>query len=254
MRSHFRKTSRIGSFIYGLTLPLQSFTLLLKHSKLLFFCCLPFLVTLTAYALMFVKAQGLLKEFTAHTFSLWGLNPESSLAGLFLFLSKLMFLLLGAISFSFVGNIITWPLNDFIAESTESYCSPPLPPVPSIRVINRIKIIGIDLIKSIFVATLSCVSLLLSLLPFLNFLAILLAILLLSFQFISYPQTRRGEGIFEGIRFLFKHFYACLGFGAGIAFLFSIPFLSCFFLPLAVTGGTLLYARTKGSSYLPVLQ
>jgi uncharacterized protein involved in cysteine biosynthesis len=74
--------------------------------------------------------------------------------------------------------------------------------------------------------------------------AFAVAFLLVMFHYI-YPQTRRGLGFRYGLGFLWRHAYACLGFGASISFLFAIPFASSFALPLAVVGGTLLVARAQ---------
>ena len=74
--------------------------------------------------------------------------------------------------------------------------------------------------------------------------AIVLALLLLTFQYVSYPQTRRGENLGTSLAFLGRHFWACLGWGASMTVLFMIPLLSAFMLPIAVVGGTLLYARS----------
>ncbi|MCR4313075.1 MAG: hypothetical protein NUV58_02410, partial [Candidatus Roizmanbacteria bacterium] len=77
---------------------------------------------------------------------------------------------------------------------------------------------------------------------------------LVTFQYISYPQTRRDVGIRQGAKFLWHHIYACTGFGSIFLLLFAIPFLSSFVLPLAVIGGTLLAARAPGSPQLSPLK
>ena len=51
---------------------------------------------------------------------------------------------------------------------------------------------------------------------------------LLCFQYLSYPQARRGLGIFKSIAFLFKFPFACLGFGGAVSLLFAIPLISSF--------------------------
>ncbi len=74
--------------------------------------------------------------------------------------------------------------------------------------------------------------------------------LLVTFQFVSFPQTRRGEGVLDGIRFLGRNFWVSLGFGMSIAFLFALPLVSTLALPIAVVGGTLLYAHARQGAKL----
>ncbi|MCC7443144.1 MAG: hypothetical protein IT285_16045, partial [Bdellovibrionales bacterium] len=58
----------------------------------------------------------------------------------------------------------------------------------------------------------------------------------------------RGVALGEGLRFLARHFFACVGHGATLTVLFAVPFLGSFVLPIAVVGGTLLVARAPGSA------
>jgi uncharacterized protein involved in cysteine biosynthesis len=249
-----QKVSRIGSLVYGFTLPFQCISLIFAKPKLLLWSVLPVILTAVSYGFIYVKTQDFIRDFTTQILSHWGLNPEGWIAATFILLSKILLFILGALTFSLFSNIIACPLNDFLAEETERYTSPALDAVHNRRISFRIKVIGIDLIKTTFAAFVQCLSLFISWLPLVNVVAILLTILLLTFQFVSYPQTRRGEGVYDGIRFIFSHLYSCLGFGAAVVLVFSIPFLSCLFLPLAVTGGTLLYGRSRGSATLPALR
>jgi uncharacterized protein involved in cysteine biosynthesis len=109
----------------------------------------------------------------------------------------------------------------------------------------KLRLILIDLGKSVAAAVATFGAILLSWVPVLNFAAFALAFLLVCFQYISYPQTRRGQGIREGLKFLLHHPFACLGFGASLTFLFSIPLVSSLCFPMAVVGGTLLVARSQ---------
>ena len=110
--------------------------------------------------------------------------------------------------------------------------------------------IFIDIVKSIASAGVGIIALLLSWVPIVNIFAFALAFLLVAFQYISYPQTRRGIGLIDGAGFLRRHFFASVGFGTTVTILYMIPFLSSFMLPLAVVGGTLLVARAGGSPAL----
>ncbi len=101
--------------------------------------------------------------------------------------------------------------------------------------------------KAVAATCVTIMALIFSWIPVLNLFAFALAFLLITFQYISYPQTRRGIGFREGARFLRLHPFACLGFGLSVSFLFAIPVVSAFVLPVAVVGGTLLVARAPGN-------
>ncbi len=127
-------------------------------------------------------------------------------------------------------------------------------PVPPQPLFKKLRLLGLDMVKSVAATGAGLVALMLSWMPVVNFLALLMTFLLFCFQYISYPQTRRGLGVDEGFRFLWNHLYACLGFGAVISILFAIPIFSSFCLPLAVVGGTLLVARAPGAAGIPGLR
>jgi len=163
----------------------------------------------------------------------------------------------GVLAFTFIAGIAALPFNDGLAELTETRATPPLAPIARVSWSGKARLLAIDLFKTLCALFMSFFALVFSWIPGLNLIGIVLAFLLISFQFLSYPQTRRGEGVREGVIFLFAHFWACLGFGMSFAFLFALPVVSSLALPLAVVGGTLLYARSaksriNGRQNLPV--
>jgi CysZ protein len=157
-------------------------------------------------------------------------------------------------TFSFATSIVACPFNDVLAERTEKLSTPLMKVVTHQTFLFKLKILGIDLLKSIATLVTGVFILLLSWIPGVNILALPIGCALFCFQYISYPQTRRGIGMLGGVAFIARHFYSSLGFGASVAFLFSIPLLSLFALPLAVVGGTLLVARANGDDTLPALR
>jgi uncharacterized protein involved in cysteine biosynthesis len=237
---------RIKSFWYGLTLPIYAFTRIISKPKLIFWSILPIFVTLVLYSVLFSELQNQARLAVQNSLVPLGLDPHGWLISILLISAKILLFFIGAFTFSMAANLVSCPFNDFLAEQTEAYATPPLLKVASSSITYRARLITLDLFRTLLAAGISLLALFFSWVPFLNFLALLLAFLDISFQFISYPQTRRGQGIGEGLHFLWKHTYACLGFGAIFTFLFSIPILSCLCLPLAVVGGTLLVARAQG--------
>lgn len=235
--------SRIRSFFFGLTLPAQAIKLILSKPKLLLLCIIPIVITLCLYGFVFSAFQERAHTLLYQYFYGWGLNPEGWLGTVILFFSKILLLLFGALTFSIVANIASCPFNDFLAEKTEAFALPSLPKVGYQSFSFRVKIQGLDLLKSVVATVSNLIAILLSWVPVVNVCALILSCLLITFQFTSYPQTRRGQGIRVSLLFIWRHLFACLGFGLSFLLLFAVPLLSCFFLPLAVVGGTLLVAR-----------
>ena len=239
---------RIRSFLIGLTVPFNALGLIASHPTLLFWSILPAGITLGLYLYVFSALQTAFRSGILEALSRSGLSPESWLAWVLLLLGKLAVLIFGALTFSFMAGIIASPFNDFLAERTERRMIPPIsPPAQVIPLVSRaqLRIIAIDIMKTLAASGASLIAILLSWVPIVNILAAVMAFLLVSFQFISYPQTRRGLGVKDGLKFIWKHKFACTGFGLVLSTFFSIPFVASFFLPLAVVGGTLLVGRAQ---------
>jgi CysZ protein len=238
-------TLRLNSFLYGLTLPILAFKKIISQPKLVFWSLLPIGITLGFYHLFVSEMQNQMRALVGRSMAIWGMDPQGWLAFFLLLLSKLLLLFVSALTFSFVATIVACPFNDFLAEQSESCAVPPLSKVGRRTLSEKLRLLGLDLLRSLLATGVNLVALLFSWVPFLNFLALLITFLVISFQFTSYPQTRRGLGMAEGVAFLWRHTYACLGFGAVFTLLFTFPILSSVCLPLAVVGGTLLVARAQ---------
>jgi len=249
MNALFQLTIRIKSFLFGVTLPVRSFKLILSKPKLLTLSIAPVSITAVLYFFVIRSINSELKEILLHYLSLWGLDPNALTASMVVVLVKIIVVMVAALTFSFFANLVSVPFNDFLAEAAENHALPKLPETPQMHFFLRIKFIGIDGIKTIAAAFASLFALLGSWIPLVNVLAILVAMLLVSFQYLSYPQTRRGEGLAEGIRYLWQHKYSSLGFGFVTSALYAIPLISVFMLPLAVIGGTLLVAKAQEENF-----
>jgi len=68
----------------------------------------------------------------------------------------------------------------------------------------------------------------------------LLTIIFFAVDYTDWPLARRGRGVRERSRIIRKHFVRMLGLGTGVWLFVFIPFVGLFFMPAAVTGGTLL--------------
>jgi CysZ protein len=243
------KFPRFQSLWYGITLPLRAGRLIVSSGRLIALSLLPVTLTLALYGFVVLRVQDLARAAINERLMVWGWDPHGWGAWGLAILANLILLIVGAFTFSAVASIIASPFNDFLAEATERHAEPPLPAVPPMGLAAKAELIVIDLGKTIAAGIAMIVAILLSWIPFVNVVAFALAFMLVSFQYISYPQTRRGHGLGYGLKFLVHHPWASLGFGAALTFFFAIPLLSSLMLPLAVVGGTLLVARAQGGQF-----
>lgn len=211
-------------------------------------------LTLALYSVLIGALQDRARELFLAYFQTWGWNPESWAAGLVLLFTKVLLFVIGGLTFSVVASIIASPFNDLLAEATEPWCVPRLPPVSETSWQDKLRLIGIDVTKSLAATVALILAVVTSWIPIVNAVSFAAAMLLMTFQFISYPQTRRGVRLRQGVAFLWRHLFACVGFGASLTFLFALPVISSVALPLAVVGGTLLVARAPGDHDQPPLK
>ncbi len=238
-------TSHFESFLFGFTLPFQSFGLIVRRPKLLAWSIIPILITVFFYVYLIAYVQSGAAQILSNALASHGINPEGWFAHLVIFLIKILAFIISIITFSFVSSAVACPFNDFLAEASEGYTSPPLARIPSQGWLQKGRLIALDLFKTGIATALNLIALLVSWIPLINILALIATFLIISFQFLSYPQTRRGQGVREGALFIVRNFFACVGFGASVSLLFAIPILSSLSLPLAVVGGTLLFAKSS---------
>ena len=245
---------RIRSFWFGLTLPYKAARIILTNRPLLFWSVLPIILTFVLYIYGISALQeyaiGLLQSHIVE----WGFSPGSVIGWSFVFFGKVFLWVVAALTFAFASSIVASPFNDYLAERSEQFAYPPLPPVINKSLKQQVKLVGIDLFKTVAATFAAIFAILFIWVPILNLIAFIIAFLLVTFQYISYPQTRRAIGLKMGARFLWDHIFACTGFGATLTFLFAIPFFASLILPIAVVGGTLLVARASGSSQIAALK
>lgn len=230
----------LGNFITGARTPFLAARMILRNRKLFLLSLLPVIVTSLLYIWGFLGLQASIQDWLFQTLGSHGW--QSWIITVISWLSKLLVLLVGAITFTFAAGIISAPFNDFLAEAAERHTQPALPVVPSPGFGGRVQLIGLDIVKTLAGLGFTVVGFLLSLVPVLNILGFLVIVLVMTFNFVSYAQTRRGLGLYGAVRFLFRNFALCVGFGIVITLAFSIPIFSILVLPIAVVGGTQLVA------------
>ncbi len=245
---------RTRSLWFGLTLPYRALRLIFVNKSLLFWSILPLVLTFILFIYGISQLQDWAVALLQESVAGLGFGPDSWIGWFFVLSGKMILWMVAALTFIFTSSIVASPFNDVLAERSEKFTEIPLPPVTKKSLKQNIQLIGIDLFKTVTAFIAAVFAIIFCWIPVVNIFAFILAFLLVTFQYISYPQTRRSIGLREGAKFLWHHIYACTGFGAILSFLFAIPFLSCFVLPIAVVGGTLLAARAPGSSQLSPLK
>ena len=154
--------------------------------------------------------------------------------------------------FSWVFILISIPFSDPLAEETEKILGiHPSIRNPEERSVSFFKMLVIDFMKTLFVIFLQIGVLMTTLLffwmPGVQIIAFIINAWLLAFQFLSYPQTRRGLGVFQSFKILGGRPMIVWTFGAVASAFYFVPYVSAFLTPLAVVAGTVLYARLESA-------
>jgi uncharacterized protein involved in cysteine biosynthesis len=174
----------------------------------------------------------------------WGLSPVGWQAVVLDIATRVVLLIASALTFVIASTIIASPFNDWLAERTERVLGMAPPPVQGSKIAHTFRLMGIDISKTLAAGGAGLGALLLFWIPGVNAVAFFSSLLLLTFQYVSYPQTRRSIRLGQGLRYLLRYPFACCGFGLTLSFLFSLPIVAGVILPLAVIGGTVLYHRS----------
>jgi uncharacterized protein involved in cysteine biosynthesis len=237
---------RVNSFFYGLTLPIKAAKLIKSQRALVIWAILPIGITFILYYFLIQGLQDTANDYMKGLYVSLGWDTKGWMVWFASIFATIIIWIIAALTFAFSSSILASPFNDILAEKTERHTDPPMTPVGKQGLKQQIHLIGIDLVKTIASAIVGFFAIIVSWIPIVNLLSFTLVFLLVCFQYISYPQTRRDVPLRDGFNFLRQYFFACLGFGISITFLFAIPFVSSFVLPLAVVSGTLLVGKALG--------
>ncbi len=159
--------------------------------------------------------------------------------------------ILGALLTAWLSTLVAIPFLDWLAERSERFAEPPLAPTPALQGWwsrahwRRLKL---DFWKTVTGLLVSLLGVLFSAIPVVGIAGPVILSLGLTLQFVGYAQTRRDEGVLQSLLFVARHPALSLGFGLVLLVAFAVPFFSALMLPVAVVGGTLLYAQASGSS------
>jgi len=230
----------IRRFFSGVFIPFRALKLIVSHFDLFFLSLLPALLTTAIYTLLFSKVHRLIVDFQ----NSMATNIPEFMKSAFFGLTHLILGLVAAITFSFVVTLVAVPFNDFLARQTEKKLK--MNDLPKATWTLTLRLIWIDAAKTALAGGLGFLFLIFSWIPIINILTGIGSCLLITFQYLTYPQTRRLETMGDAFTFIVSNFAPCLGMGLSFFLLFQIPFSSGFLLPFAVVSGTLLYSERVG--------
>lgn len=228
--------------------PFRAVKVVLVNPKLWTACLIPWVISGALGWFLISQATVLASSWIASGISLAGLPAAGWLATLIQWLTSAAAWILGGLLVVWLSALLSVPFADWLAELAEPLSNPPLPPATALRGWwsrahwRRLKM---DLWKSVAGFLMGAVGLAIAAIPLIGVMGPLVLALGFTFQFVSYPQTRRDEGLGASILFLIRHLPLSLGFGLVLLAGFAIPFFAAFLLPFAVVGGTLLYAETQ---------
>lgn len=248
MQNRYKK-SRIGDFAIGLGTPFFAAKTLIIHPRLWLPTLIPWAIAGSLAVLLTSQAILLgswLLNLLAGTLGLSASGWVATVVGWALITVAWI---LGTLLLAWLVSIIAIPFADWLAELTEQYCEPPLAPaqeIPGWLTRAHLRRLKLDFFKTLAGLALSGAGLLLSTLPLIGVLGAVILALGLAYNFMGYPQTRRGLGVTASLQYLIRELPACLGFGLVLLFGFAIPYFSAFVFPIAVIGGTLLFGRIEG--------
>ncbi len=239
---HSKLDSKFNQFARGFVTPIRALSLISGHPRLLLLSLLPVLVTFLIVIGFIYFAMASVWAFAIQFLNGW--FPEHAWIGgaVFVILSLAVLAYLAFHAFSILISLIASPFNDLLAEETERVKGIP---VQNANFLTLVKVFLLDLRKTALSLTFIVFFSILGLVPFLGLLSIPGLALIQALTFVTYPQSRRRQGILESLSFIRNHVFSCLGFGLAVTLLFAIPIINLFALPVAVVGGTLLFLENQ---------
>ncbi|MBS1958676.1 MAG: EI24 domain-containing protein [Bdellovibrionales bacterium] len=234
--------SKFKDFLKGIVTPIRAVGVIFSSPKLLTLSALPILTTCVVLAVVFYALMAGLWSYVAAHFTGYFAQYQSGLMVAFAAVAGIMFIYVAINSVAILISFFSSPFNDILAEATER--SMGVPEVPGFTVGRALRILALDFRKTLLALILSLSLSLGLLIPFVGILAFLAIALLNTFTFVTYPQSRRLFGVRSSFKWVLRNVPLSMGFGLTTTFLFSIPVINIFALPISVVGGTLLFLES----------
>ncbi|MDO6459881.1 sulfate transporter CysZ [Granulosicoccaceae sp. 1_MG-2023] len=246
----------IGDLLRGSRYLLSGFSLI-GEAGVRRYVVIPLLINVLVFAGLFWLAFDWFSSWSA---GLAWLHPDPQsrwafVTGPLLFLLKLLFgaavLLISAVSFSLVANLLAAPFNSLLAERVEAHLrgtgSRDTPESLRHVIASIPKTLRSELAKLIYVLLRLLPILLLHLIPGVNLIAPLLSFLfgawMLSLEYLDYPMGNHGFLFRDVRRTVSRRRPLALSFGAAVMLLTAVPLLNLIAMPVAVAAATRIWVE-----------
>jgi len=252
-------------FLSGFSFPFRGIHFLLKNPELLIYVIIPAVINLF---LLFLALVGAI-VWTPDLIDLFWTRPmvdgfwDGLLLGLWVVLTVLVGIVLTTLSFVCVwamAGILATPFTDYLSEKVEERILGPREEPFSVKVfIGDVRLsVCHSLLNLALYLVIMLPLLLLNLIPVAgSVLFVVLSSIVTSFfmarDMLDGPLSRRRLTFRQKVRIIIDHKALMSGLGAATACLLWIPFLNFLCLPIAATGGALLYCRLATTNQLSFL-
>lgn len=223
-----------------------------NHHHLIKYFLYPLAINLVVFSILFAGVLYFYGDWLTGIVTPGEAWYWSLLYGALIVLTALVFVLLMFFTFSIVGSIIAAPFNDMLSQQTEEiFFETSLDEPFSWEVFWRD--IGNTIVEQVqrlaFLLTIWLLVLPTLIIPLVGQIIVAcVTFLLLAFEYLDLPLSRRRLKFREKRRILWKHKFGMLGFGTACGLLLAIPFINVLSIPLSVIAGTLFYCERVANS------
>ncbi len=252
-------TAPIRGFGVGFAYPLKGFRFLLQHPGLVRFWIWPILITAACLIGVGWFAWHLHEDVIALFWDApsgdgWWVAVQNFAREALSFVVGLIMLAVGLITVVLIASPIAAPFNDALSQAVEKVAAgneaPPF----------RLKAVLRDLLRTI---AFESGYLLIILMTFVLSLVVpvvgplvhtvfgfVITASYWALSYIDWPAARRGLTLGQRVGLVKKRFVTMLGFGSAVWLTLFVPLINLFFMPAAVTGGTLLVLDLENEGIL----
>ena len=248
------------SFIYGIFIPLQAIRLIWSHKVLRKYSVIPILINMVVFT-----AGGIIGWYY---FTDWlsALLPDQNgywywqiVYYVLLLVFAFILIVFIILAFTIIGSFIASPFNDVLSEKTYRILTGggQENAVSWKSLIGDVgRALGQEIKKILLFGMLISSLFILNLLPGLGpllygILSSLCSFLILAMEFVDFSMSYRRLSFRQKLLFSIRNIVPMIGFGISLFFICLIPFLNYLLLPVAVTGGTILYCNYESEKEKP---
>jgi uncharacterized protein involved in cysteine biosynthesis len=239
-------------FTLGFFAPLRAAGAILTTPALLLLAAVPLAINIGLYILFFRYGADGLEAWinqTLHSFTggypAWAVSVSHFILKI---LGWLLLLLTAMLTFTLVSGLVSAPFNDALSRAAirrhrKKFSTSPKEPGEEPRKGPSIpQTIGLELRRMIVLIVGGVFAFAMGLIPMLQLPALFLGALLVSFEYFGYPISHHSSRLSTVAGFTLRHPMVSLGFGTFLLLIMAVPFASAIYIPLAVVGGSTVYA------------